>query len=326
MNILYSLLAAEGRRGDSELAHVTPEEKALLKSRGGAGTINPKTGLKEFHGSFANPWNTPMGHPAHHYTWEDNPVTDAVSDVGDKLEDMGDADWWTGDNSLVGDSDFWVGENSLYQEHLVREGGIFETDEMKKRRLERELREKTPDDVPFYMGMDDYVEDVRTGEFTTDDFMALTDEEKFYMAQGMFKGETDFASYHLKDYHKYMPTYDQEGYDLIQERGLKEYKENIEEVSKIGEMGQASLLNLYHGQQKRQAQRGYAVTGNPMVDRQRENIFSGIQKDVEGGYDKTMLAYEDWAIDKQTHREDFHTEWEDALYDWMDAVNVGDEG
>ena len=49
MNILYSLLAAQGRNGDTELAHVTPEEQALLKSRGGAGTINPKTGLKEFN-------------------------------------------------------------------------------------------------------------------------------------------------------------------------------------------------------------------------------------------------------------------------------------
>jgi len=314
MNILYSLLAAEGRRGDSELAHVTPEEKALLKSRGGAGTINPKTGLKEFHSKKV------LGvqmHPKHHGSWwtgdtekaidsATDTVSDFFSDTGDTIEGMGNAEWW-------------LGENSLFNEYLVGEGGWVEPEEQKRK---RQLREQTPDDVPFYIGMDDYAEDVRTGDFTTDNFMDLTDDEKFLMAQGMFKGETDYASYHLKDYHKYMPTYDQEGYDLIEKRGAKEYRENIEDVSNIGEIGQASLLNLYQGQQKSQAQRGYASTGNPMVDRQRENIFSGIQKDVEAGYDKTMLAYEDWGIEKQTHREDFHTEWEDALYDWIDDTNL----
>jgi hypothetical protein len=41
-------LAAQGRSGDTMLAHITPEEARLLKARGGAGTINPVTGLPEF--------------------------------------------------------------------------------------------------------------------------------------------------------------------------------------------------------------------------------------------------------------------------------------
>ena len=43
-----SYLASQGRNGDSMLAHITPEEAQLLKSRGGSGTINPVTGLPEF--------------------------------------------------------------------------------------------------------------------------------------------------------------------------------------------------------------------------------------------------------------------------------------
>lgn len=43
-------LASKGRGGDSILAHITPEEAALLKRRGGSGTINPATGLPEFKG------------------------------------------------------------------------------------------------------------------------------------------------------------------------------------------------------------------------------------------------------------------------------------
>ncbi|MFN9109311.1 MAG: hypothetical protein ACK5XN_04470, partial [Bacteroidota bacterium] len=41
-------LAGAGRRGDKIIAHITPEEAALLKARGGSGTINPRTGLLEF--------------------------------------------------------------------------------------------------------------------------------------------------------------------------------------------------------------------------------------------------------------------------------------
>ena len=43
-------LASLGRYGDTMLAHINPQEANLLKSMGGAGTINPQTGLQEFYG------------------------------------------------------------------------------------------------------------------------------------------------------------------------------------------------------------------------------------------------------------------------------------
>lgn len=39
-----------GRFGDSLLAHISPEEAALLMRLGGSGTLNPQTGLPEFFG------------------------------------------------------------------------------------------------------------------------------------------------------------------------------------------------------------------------------------------------------------------------------------
>jgi hypothetical protein len=51
---MAKVLASKGRRGDTELAHVNPEEAALLKARGGSGTRNPKTGLREY-------WDGPGG-------------------------------------------------------------------------------------------------------------------------------------------------------------------------------------------------------------------------------------------------------------------------
>ena len=44
-------IASLGRNGDTMLAHVTPAEMRMLKDRGGAGTINPRTGLPEFFSS-----------------------------------------------------------------------------------------------------------------------------------------------------------------------------------------------------------------------------------------------------------------------------------
>jgi len=43
------MLAGKGRGGDSLLAHITPKEANILKDAGGAGTINPETGLLEFY-------------------------------------------------------------------------------------------------------------------------------------------------------------------------------------------------------------------------------------------------------------------------------------
>lgn len=41
-------LRQQGRGGDTMLAHINPQEAALLKRMGGSGTINPATGLPEF--------------------------------------------------------------------------------------------------------------------------------------------------------------------------------------------------------------------------------------------------------------------------------------
>jgi len=41
-------LAAQGRNGDTMLAHITPVEARLLKALGGSGTVNPRTGIREF--------------------------------------------------------------------------------------------------------------------------------------------------------------------------------------------------------------------------------------------------------------------------------------
>ena len=48
-----SKVASMGRNGDTQLAHINDVEADLLKLFGGAGTVNPKTGLKEYHWKFS---------------------------------------------------------------------------------------------------------------------------------------------------------------------------------------------------------------------------------------------------------------------------------
>ena len=45
-------LRKKGRGKDTMLAHITPREAAMLKAKGGSGTINPDTGLPEFDDGF----------------------------------------------------------------------------------------------------------------------------------------------------------------------------------------------------------------------------------------------------------------------------------
>ena len=56
---LAEMIRAKGRGRDTMLAHITPKEAALLKRRGGSGTINPDTGLPEFE-DFGGDYSVPM--------------------------------------------------------------------------------------------------------------------------------------------------------------------------------------------------------------------------------------------------------------------------
>jgi len=69
INKQYQNLASKGRYGDTMLAHINPQEAGLLRAMGGAGTINPQTGLPEFYGIgqlrqmglLSEPYQAPFG-------------------------------------------------------------------------------------------------------------------------------------------------------------------------------------------------------------------------------------------------------------------------
>ena len=56
---LAEMLRSKGRGKDTMLAHITPKEAALLKRRGGSGSVNPDTGLPEFEDSGSYDFSSP---------------------------------------------------------------------------------------------------------------------------------------------------------------------------------------------------------------------------------------------------------------------------
>jgi hypothetical protein len=80
---IAGLLQSYGNNGDTVLAHITPEEAQLLKDLGGAGTINPDTGLIEFgFGSFIS---SALGSVADIVGDVGGFIGDTVSGVGDTV-------------------------------------------------------------------------------------------------------------------------------------------------------------------------------------------------------------------------------------------------
>jgi hypothetical protein len=58
-------VAKAGRKGDTKLAYVGPEARAMLKSMGGSGTVNPRTGLPEYAlGNMASDFRAIAAQPA----------------------------------------------------------------------------------------------------------------------------------------------------------------------------------------------------------------------------------------------------------------------
>jgi hypothetical protein len=67
LKALAEMLRRQGRGQDTILAHITPQEAALLKSRGGAGTMNPDTGLPEFQQNYPDESYSPTPSEASYY-------------------------------------------------------------------------------------------------------------------------------------------------------------------------------------------------------------------------------------------------------------------
>ena len=68
-------ISKSGRFGDTQLAHINPQEAQMLKAMGSSGTINPYTGLPEYH------WKLSVSHMLKH-------ALGGVADAGRAVADV----------------------------------------------------------------------------------------------------------------------------------------------------------------------------------------------------------------------------------------------
>jgi hypothetical protein len=78
MNPIAGGIAGLGRYGDTMLAHITPQEAMMLRRQGGAGSINPVTGLPEFFNIFKEVGNA--------FKRAGDAVVGAVKDAGSAIK------------------------------------------------------------------------------------------------------------------------------------------------------------------------------------------------------------------------------------------------
>jgi len=114
-------LASMGRGGDTELAHVKPQEKAMLIKMGGSGTTNPKTGLKEYNWL---PWShshsNPLPIPKVKVTVPKitvPTVTDVTEAINEGLESISDAETATQDALDALEEDVQQEAEDVIEEH-----------------------------------------------------------------------------------------------------------------------------------------------------------------------------------------------------------------
>lgn len=321
MSILYDYLARLGRLGDTELAHVNPEEQALLQSRGGAGTVNPNTGLKEYHDV---PGSTHYNYGE--MTWDDggqsgSPVTKwapSPSYIKDTIGDNSNFHYHQ-DSTNVGPSEIF---NYSYMQHADHgQQHVSYTDKYEQpegMQLQRALDEKEGERDRIG-GLSGWATEDLSGE----EFMKLTEEERQLMVEDITGYELDYEDrLRAEDYKRYMPKYDIEKELKLGPEERKMEIEGAEDIGAIGEARQTSLLNLYNQQQNKG--RGFAETGNPMIDRQRENIFKDIETRQETRYETMVEGRQDIWDKKTEMQEDYMEDWETGFLDYISGVRAQD--
>ncbi len=86
-------LRDQGRFGDTDLVHVNPQEKAMLKAMGGAGTVNPSTGLEEYWGFRIGPIG--IGSDYGGVSVGNTSIGDVLSKIDDTVRDVVPGGWAT---------------------------------------------------------------------------------------------------------------------------------------------------------------------------------------------------------------------------------------
>ena len=133
------------------------------------------------------------------------------------------------------------------------------------------------------------------------DFTSMSEEEKKRIFGDVMKFESDFewSNKNIDAQVDMMGTYD-EGDEL------KARDTAHDTLSDYGTEATTSLLGLTQQNQQTQSRRGYASTGQPTIDRNRENIFQKVTS-------ATQNVWEGFQDTKEGLRDDYSQQWVSRL-------------
>ena len=161
------------------------------------------------------------------------------------------------------------------------------------------------------------------------EFIGMSDAEKLEYARKL----TGDPSLTMGDLDKYFPEYDTReektlyrDIDKLRRHSTADLLQGAEDVRDI-QLGQrGNLLEMSLQQDSAKARSGFHTTGNPMIDRQRQNIYSDISRGVDTSFRKTQQRALDFEHDVLDTRQDIYQLRDDFLETWAErAISYEDK-
>jgi hypothetical protein len=299
MSILFDVLAKKGRKGDTkvryvnnELSHVNSAEAYLIDNYGelgevttqtiGSGTINPATGLKEYY---------PGANRGEYLADKHNPLNTGYTY---RPPEENQTYKYSGDDEILYTDYYDLKGNPRPYSH-----GLSESELRKQGYGSGDIQTRYDANA----GGVDYTSGL--SELQADDpNIAMMDEtSRMMMMQDILKYDTKglWDNDRAQQWFNLLPTYDWSAeQDLRTKTG--------EQISQYGISAQDSLLSLARQQDLKSSKRGYAMTGEPTIDRNRENIFADIS-------DKSADIYEGYRDKQQSLQDQFSQDWATKMAD-----------
>jgi len=143
-------------------------------------------------------------------------------------------------------------------------------------------------------------------ELSPQQVAGMSDEDKLQWARAM----TGDFSMTIDDVHQYFPQFDTE--ELAYKRETA-----ADAVAGIGTGARGGLLKMAMDTTSTKARSGFSATGNPMIDKQRENVY----RDMDQQMDTSFQASE---YDESKLWTDFQQDWAERAIAYEESKDIKD--
>jgi hypothetical protein len=123
-----------------------------------------------------------------------------------------------------------------------------------------------------------------------------------------------------EDLARYMPQYDRRAEENMRRQRQRNRTVQSGEIFRAGSGRQSELLSIAQEKYGQQAKGGFAATGNPMIDKQRQDIFTDIRESQSGTWDQYQADEFSMETDIYDHQQAFQQKWAERLIEYEDKM------